>query len=269
VLRADGDAYRCSEQSTGQDPDRPPHGPADAYECSEQSTRQDPHRPPHGPADADECSEQSHNKTLTSTHDGLHLRVRLEDRDPRRHLLGLRPTPPLTDQDTAHWLHCLDDAWRLLVDRHRPDAAILATVLRCIVPVEPDPAVRGISATSADAYGAVAMSAPEDGTALAVGLLHEVAHSVLNGTQHLFDLLRRPDSLGYSPWRDDPRPASGVLHGAYAYLAVTRFWRTEAAATGDRRAAFEFARWREAVASAADGLADGGLTPAAIGRAPG
>lgn len=213
--------------------------------------------PPGAPA----CSEQT-SRNLHAHHDGLRLHAELEDRDPRRALLGLRPTPPLTDAEAAHWQHCLDEAWRLLADRHRPAAEVVAAVLACVVPVVPDPAARGISATSADAYGAVAMSAPQDGTALAVGLLHEVAHSVLNATQHLFDLHRRPDALGYSPWRDDPRPASGILHGAYAYLAVTRFWRTEAAATGDRLAAFEFARWREAVATAVDSLPPGDLTPA-------
>ncbi len=208
----------------------------------------------------DPATSDDSGRLLTAGHDGLDITVRLEDRDPRRALLGLRPTAPLTDAQVTHWQHCLDDAWRLLVTRHRPAAERLAAVLDCIVPVEPDPAARGISATSADAYGAVAMSAPEDGTALAVGLLHEIAHSILNATQHLFDLHRQPGELGYSPWRDDPRPASGILHGGYAYLAVTRFWRAEAAATGDRLAAFEFARWREAVAGAAERAGD--LTPA-------
>ncbi len=202
-------------------------------------------------------------RVLTATHDGLTLRVRLADRDPRRALLGLRPTGPLPEHRTDLWRRRLGAAWRLLTDRHRADAEILAAVLDCVVPVEPDPAARGISATSADAYGAVAMSAPEDGVSLAVGLLHEVAHSILNATRYLFDLHRRPDDLGYSPWRDDPRPASGILHGAYAYLAVTRFWRTEAAATGNRLAVFEFVRWRAAVAGVAQRLLDGGdLTPA-------
>jgi hypothetical protein len=71
--------------------------------------------------------------------------------------------------------------------------------------------------------------------------------------------------VGYSPWRDDPRPPSGILHGAYAYQAVTRFRRTEAAA-GDpegRVAAFEFARWRDAVVAAADGLLSGTALTAA------
>ena len=219
---------------------------------------QPPDAGPHVPRDA------SGGRWLTATRAGLVIEVRLEDVDPQRARLGLTPTGRLTGAQFAHWQACLDEAWRLLVDRHRPDAEILAAVLEVIVPVEPDPAARGISATSADAFGAVAMSRPEDGTALAVGLLHEIQHSLLNTVGHLLDLHTRPDSLGYSPWRDDPRPASGILHGAYAYLAVTRFWRAEAhAEPGNRLAAFEFARWREAVSAATEGLlTDGGLTPA-------
>ena len=197
---------------------------------------------------------------LTATHGGLSISVRLEDRDPLRAGLGLTPTPTLTAAGLARWQEALTGAWRLLVEQLRPDAEVLAAVLACIVPVEPDPAARGISATSADAFGAVAMSEPADATALAVGLLHETQHSLLNAVQYLFDLHERPDTLGYSPWRDDPRPATGILHGAYAYLTVTRFWRARRA---DPLAAFEFARWRAAVSTAtADLLAAGTLTSA-------
>lgn len=202
-------------------------------------------------------------RRITAIRDGLAIEVRLEDADPVRSRLGLTPAGRLSAGQVAHWQDCLAAAWRLLVDRHRPAAEVLAAVLRVIVPVEPDPAACGISATSADAYGAVAMSVPRDGTELAVGLLHETQHSLLNAVHYLFDLHRDPGRLGYSAWRDDPRPASGILHGAYAYLAVTRFWRTEVRHGAGRLAAFEFARWREAVASAAgDLLASGGLTPA-------
>jgi hypothetical protein len=198
-------------------------------------------------------------RRLSATCDGITIDVRLEDVDPLRARLGLAPTGRLSDAEFVHWKRCLADAWRLLVARHRTDAETLAAILRVVVPVQPDPPAGGISATSTEAFGAVAMSAPQGGTALAVGLLHEAQHNVLNATRYLFDLHRDPDAVGYSPWRDDPRPASGILHGAYAYLAVTRFWRAEAG----RRAAFEFARWRSAVAAAADDLLDGGgLTPA-------
>ncbi|BBH66290.1 hypothetical protein ACTI_29750 [Actinoplanes sp. OR16] len=250
---------------------------------------------------------------LTAVHQDLSLSVRVDAHSRTRSRLGLPPTGELTAAELDHWQHCLDEAWRILVSRHRPAAEVLAAVLRVIVPVLPDPAAEGISATSSEAFGAVAMSAPADPAALAVGLLHETMHSVLNAVTLLFDLVRPGGSAGYSPWRDDPRPAAGVLHGAYAYLAVTRFWRTELAAAAtvpavaetagpagavgtagavetagavgtagaakaggsvgtagavgavgaDGGAAFEFARWRVAVAEAAEALLEGGeLTPA-------
>jgi len=212
---------------------------------------------------------------LQARHDGLAIDVRLEDADPLRARLGLTPCAPLSAREIAHWRELFAEAWRLLVSHHRADAAILAAVLEVIVPVEPDPASRGISATSAHAFGAVAMSLPADATALAVGVLHETQHSLLNAVQDLFTLHKEPNILGYSPWRDDPRPVSGILHGAYAYLAVTRFWRTEARAFGfggdpgaprpvdSGLAAFEFARWRAAVAAAARGLLEDGTLTAA------
>ncbi|SDT69698.1 aKG-HExxH-type peptide beta-hydroxylase [Actinoplanes derwentensis] len=198
---------------------------------------------------------------LTSRCAGLTLTVRLEDTDPVRSRLGLTPTPALSPAEVAHWRTCLDRAWTVLVHRHRPAAETMAAVLRVIVPVRPDPSAEGISATSTEAFGAVAMSSPAGPDALAAGLLHETQHSVLNATHLLFDLVEPGGPAGYSPWRDDPRPAFGVLHGAYAYLAVTRFRRSEPG----RAAAFEFARWRSAVAGAAAGLLAGGeLTPAGV-----
>ncbi|HWS33693.1 MAG TPA: HEXXH motif-containing putative peptide modification protein [Actinoplanes sp.] len=198
---------------------------------------------------------------LTAESGGLTLTVRLEDSDPIRSRLGLTPAPPLTPAEREHWRTCLEQAWEVLVRRHRPAAETMAAVLRVIVPVLPDPSAEGISATSAEAFGAVAMSSPADPDALAAGLLHETQHSVLNATHLLFDLVVPGGPTGYSPWRDDPRPAFGVLHGAYAYLAVTRFRRAEPG----RAAAFEFARWRSAVAGAAAGLLAGDeLTPAGV-----
>ncbi|WP_223281527.1 aKG-HExxH-type peptide beta-hydroxylase [Streptomyces antnestii] len=73
------------------------------------------------------------------------------------------------------------------------------------------------------------------------------------------------DALLYAPWRTDPRPPWGLLHGTYAFTGVADFWRTERhALTGPRAdlAHFEFAVWRDAVAIALRTLADQpGLTP--------
>ena len=40
--------------------------------------------------------------------------------------------------ELARWQEALTGAWRLLVEVLRPDAEVLAQVLDCIVPVEPD-----------------------------------------------------------------------------------------------------------------------------------
>ncbi|BCJ44643.1 hypothetical protein GCM10010168_14560 [Actinoplanes ianthinogenes] len=165
--------------------------------------------------------------SLVASHAGHTLRVRLDDRSPLRHLLGLPPTEPLTPDEVAHWRRCLDAAWQILVDRHPAAAGILGGVLRVIVPARPDPLAEGVSATSAEAFGAVAVSAPASGTGLAVALLHETQHSVLNAAHGLFPLVEPGAGREYSPWREDPRPVYGVLHGIYAFLAVTRFWRAE------------------------------------------
>ncbi|MFI5890899.1 aKG-HExxH-type peptide beta-hydroxylase [Actinoplanes sp. NPDC051513] len=200
-------------------------------------------------------------RRMTATHDGLTLRVRLEDTDPLRPRLGLTPSRQLTDAEAARWQHLLSAAWQILVTRHRETATVLAAVLRVIVPIEPDPGAAGLSATSAEAFGAVALSAPADATSFAVGLIHETQHSLLNATRTLFDLVRPGVPRTYSPWREDPRPPFGLLHGAYAYQSVTRFWRAEAGPL----ARFEFARWRAAVADAADALlANGALTAAGV-----
>ena len=167
-------------------------------------------------------------RVLHATHDGLALRVRLEDADPLRAGLGLTPAGPLSAAEAADWQIVFAEAWQLLVARHRPAAELLAQVLSVLIPIEPDPGAGGLSATSAHAFGAVALSAPADALSLAVALIHETQHSLLNATRTLFDLVRDGEATLYSPWRDDPRPAFGLLHGAYAYLAVSRFWRTEA-----------------------------------------
>ena len=102
---------------------------------------------------------------LSNGRDVLIRPIRPADADPLRHLLGLTPAGKLSGAEVDHWQHCLDEAWHILVRRHRAAAETLAAVLRVIVPVQPDPAAEGISATSAEAFGAVAMSAPADGTA--------------------------------------------------------------------------------------------------------
>jgi hypothetical protein len=79
---------------------------------------------------------------------------------------------------------------------------------------------------------------------LGVAVLHEFRHTLLNGLIFLTPLFEECDELLYAPWRDDPRPLGGLVHGAYAFSGVARYWRTRGV---EGLAGFEYALWRSAV----------------------
>jgi uncharacterized protein len=112
------------------------------------------------------------------------------------------------------------------------------------------------------------MSRQPDRYTCAETLVHETQHLKLCA---LLDLvpLTRPDEgqRYYAPWRTDPRPAGGLLQGAYAFLGVSGFWRGQRETAPDARvrlrAEAEFARWRDGAALVADTLLDSGQLTAA------
>ncbi|WP_328914964.1 MULTISPECIES: aKG-HExxH-type peptide beta-hydroxylase [unclassified Streptomyces] len=161
---------------------------------------------------------------------------RLDSLNPFR--LGHDPVEPrpLDAEEAARWEAELGAAWRLLVSRHPARADEVREVVSSVVPLRGEgPAVDGrggwLSATLGDAVGLVAL-APHPGTrTLAAGLVHEVQHSKLCALLDLVDLLESPPGTRcYSPWREEPRPPSALLQGAYAFMAVAAFWRDETAA---------------------------------------
>lgn len=193
----------------------------------------------------------------------------LDDLDPHR---SYEPYPlpgRLGDRDVAHWQRALDEAWRLLASYHPGYAAALRSGLRSLVPIGQRADDRNVSATSGDAFGAVAASIPSDGVSLAVALMHEFQHAKLCAVNDLEPLAsRQARQLFYAPWRPDPRPAGALLHGIFAHMAVADFWRLHRhVATGEESmlAHVEFARWLQQTHYAA-GLLDGHDALTAAGR---
>jgi HEXXH motif-containing protein len=171
----------------------------------------------------------------------------LDDLDPHR---SYEPYPlpgRLGDRDVAHWQRALDEAWRLLARYHPGYAAALRSGLRSLVPIGQRADDRNVSATSGDAFGAVAASMPSDGASLAVALMHEFQHAKLCAVNDLEPLAsRQAGPLFYAPWRPDPRPAGALLHGIFAHMAVADFWRVHRQVTAGEEsllAHVEFARW--------------------------
>lgn len=167
-----------------------------------------------------------------------------DDLDPGRRIGGLPIAPRVAPGAFGAWRDSFHTASQRLHDLHPSRAAQVKNVLRVITPLAILRRGQGRSASFWQAYGAVAVTFPRDSVGLAATLVHETQHSVLNGLQDLVDLCDPADpTLYYSPWRADPRPLRGLLHGCYAFLGVADFWaRERVGASGSRRADFEFAR---------------------------
>lgn len=199
--------------------------------------------------------------------------VWLDDLDPYREFDGPSPPRRLGIRELTSWSDGLQDTWRVLAKHHPETVAELAAGLTTLVPrATAVDRFTPYSASHNDVFGSVLLSLPPDPAAFAAILVHEFHHNKLGALLSLVDLLEpgadNDTPRLYAPWRDDPRPPGGLLHGAYSFLGVTAFYRAHhAVETGPaaKAAQFEFAYRREQTAHAVDTLlSDAG--PTELGR---
>jgi hypothetical protein len=171
--------------------------------------------------------------------------VAIDDFDPYRACYQWKPAPRLATQAADRLGELVDAAWRLIVREHPRHAAAIAPSLRCLVPLTAGPGRADVSAASRTSYGAVALGVPRDADTVALLLLHEAAHMRLWALLDVVDLHTNTAALHYAPWRADPRPVGALLHGTYAHVAVTDFWRHRRHSSGAAGHA-AFAYWRAA-----------------------
>jgi HEXXH motif-containing protein len=176
------------------------------------------------------------------------ITLRLDDIDPYRGLYEPVLPQRLTDTEIARWDAQLDHAWRLVAE-YLPDIARAMPIGLDVLVPRPHVPYRSPSASTGEAFGSALIGLPSDGASLASSLIHEYLHIVLGGVLHLVRLYDDdPRERFYVAWRDDPRPLSGALQGAYAFFGVSALWRALASAASPAlagRAAFEFAYWRQ------------------------
>lgn len=205
-------------------------------------------------------------RELSAEHAGVRLDLLVDGWEPGRMGTVVVGQHELDRREIGRWRTVLSAGWRLLVSHHRAVAAEVAAVHRMLVLLQAS-GVTLASSTPSDAFGCVAMSLPTDPRMAALTLAHEVQHAKLSVLADLFPLV---ESTGgqtfYAPWRLDPRPPSALLHGIYAHLGVTTFWRTQRHVEHNTiNAEVEFARWRTATHETALVLMDSGLlTPIGI-----
>jgi uncharacterized protein len=194
------------------------------------------------------------------------LDVLIDDLDPFRMPAPVPVASRLPAAEARAWSMAFQEAWPVFDRHHRDVAEEVAAALAVVVPL-PVPRHGMASASSPEAFGAIAMSRPPDASALAVTLVHEVAHLKLSALTDIVTLTLPDDGRRfYAPWREDSRPLDGLLQGAYAYLGVSGFWRDQryldVGAAGIRSHA-EFARWRAAAALATRTVQSSGRLTAA------
>lgn len=78
------------------------------------------------------------------------------------------------------------------------------------------------SGSTSSIWGAVHMSTPSTQGILAESLTHEAAHFWLHAIEDFGELAEQAwsDESWVSPWRNDPRPVAGIIHGIYVFSAA-------------------------------------------------
>jgi HEXXH motif-containing protein len=204
---------------------------------------------------------------FAASRNGLRLAIVLDDADPFLDRYG-HPRLHVDGEDRSAWQQLLAQAWQILAGEHEALAALICEIVRTLVPIVGPGPTRVADVTETASFGAIALSQPPDALSMAEILVHESHHAILGALMDVEPLVAQDSGfLGYAPWRDDPRPVSGLLQGIFAHYGMGRFWRQQYQA-GQRapgrsaaglRAAVEFGRIRAMTARAcatADGAQD-------------
>jgi uncharacterized protein len=152
----------------------------------------------------------------------------IEDLDPFRDCQGWPAAARLDPAASQRWRRGMASVGRHLAVAVPDYAQVLGYGLRAVVPLRP--AVGGHrSATAREVFGGVAVALPGPHPRrgeLSELVLHEFQHVKLYALLDMYQLLD-PEYRGLLrvPWRTDPRPAEGALHGTYAFLALTHLRR--------------------------------------------
>jgi HEXXH motif-containing protein len=199
--------------------------------------------------------------------DGRTWEVLLEITDRYLDRYTLPMLTVMTAAEVMTWRERIQAAWELLVRHHAWAAGAIAEGAPVIVPLESRSDLD--SATSPAAFGAIATSLPPSHVNMAETLIHEFQHIKLCGLMDMLPLIAPGDERGYAPWREDPRPMSGILQGVYAFTGIVRFWdvqrHIETEPDSILRASVLYERWRLAIELVVGSLLDKeSLTPTGV-----
>jgi HEXXH motif-containing protein len=182
--------------------------------------------------------------------------VTLDDVSPYRNVFHTPPQPRLDASEVERWQALFAGGWNVLAGLADERATATAELVRTIVPLRGDDTPAMLSATARHVFGALGTTMPSSAAGMAVTLIHEGSHSVLNGLIQLESLFDPKDpALYFAPWRADPRPIWGLFHGVFAFLAVAEVMnRLRAEPAQESAAEKQFAKVRRQLRPALDSL---------------
>jgi HEXXH motif-containing protein len=128
--------------------------------------------------------------------------------------------------ESVKWVAVLNDAWEWIDEQEPLLIAEMMLILRAIVPLKALGSNWHSSGSFGEAPGLIALSLDLDVPVMVEALVHEYHHQKLNALLNLDSLIVGPthEPIYFSPWRREPRPLIGLLHGIYTFQAVAGFW---------------------------------------------
>jgi HEXXH motif-containing protein len=131
----------------------------------------------------------------------------------------------LTPNSTIKWLSSLEEAWFWINSCSTLLASEIVMGVQSLVPVHSHAIDVHRSQTFREIPGLLILSWMSDTSVIVEALVHEYHHHKLNALLNLDPIIVEgsPEAIYYSPWRDDPRPLSGILQGIYVFQAVLEF----------------------------------------------
>jgi len=132
----------------------------------------------------------------------------------------------LTPTSTIKWLSSLEEAWFWINSCSTLLASEILMGVQSLVPVHSHAIDVHRSQTFREIPGLLILSWMSDTSVIVEALVHEYHHHKLNALLNLDPIIVESslEEIYYSPWRDDPRPLSGILQGIYVFQAVLEFW---------------------------------------------
>ncbi len=127
-------------------------------------------------------------------------------------------------KELNRWSNSISEAVQLLQSCGLNDTLTeLESLIQVIVPLK-FIQESNQSSSSPEFPGAICLSWADDVLQILEALVHEAGHHKLCIVEREGKLTVSSEAIFRSPWRDDLRPARGLIHGAYAFLGVAVLW---------------------------------------------